>query len=247
MSGELVIVQPGQKLPSLTDYPGDFGDWVLEGMGIGHELAQIVRPHLGEPLPRLAGLQAIVVTGSGAMVTDRASWMDRSGEWLHTAVDAGLAVLGICFGHQLLAHVLGGEVQYNPRGVEVGTVELRLHPAAASDSLFAGLPQVLAAHVSHQQSVVRLPPGSRLLAGSALDPHQAIAFGARAWGVQFHPEFSAAVVGRYLDHHAPAVAARGGDPERLRAAIRELPWSATLLGRFARLAGLAPGPGPVPA
>jgi GMP synthase (glutamine-hydrolysing) len=241
MTRELLIVQPGQKLPSLADYPGDFGDWVLGGMGLGRERARIVRPHVGESLPELAGLEAVVVTGSGAMVTDREPWVEESACWLRSALEAGLAVLGICFGHQLLAHALGGEVQYNPRGVEVGTVALSLHPAAAADPLFAHLPQTLAAHVSHQQSVVRLPPGGRLLASSELDPHQAVAIGERAWGVQFHPEFRAAVVGRYLDHHAPAVAARGGDPQRLRAAIRDLPWGPTILARFARLAGLAPG------
>ena len=53
MTGELVIVQPGQKLPGLADYPGDFADWVLDGMGLGRERARIVRPHLGEPLPKL--------------------------------------------------------------------------------------------------------------------------------------------------------------------------------------------------
>jgi GMP synthase (glutamine-hydrolysing) len=156
-----------------------------------------------------------------------------------------MAVLGICFGHQLLAQALGGEVQYNPRGVEVGTIELRLHAAAAADPLFAGLPQTLAAHVSHQQTVVRLPPGARLIASSEMDRHQAVAFGERAWGVQFHPEFCAAVVGRYLDLHASAVAAGGGDPQRLRAAIRDLPWGSNILSRFARLAGLAPGNGAI--
>jgi len=241
MNRELVIIQPGRKLPSLVDYPGDFADWVLDGMGVERERAHIVRPHLGEPLPALAGLESLVVTGSGAMVTDREPWMEQSADWLRSAVQAGLPVLGICFGHQLLAHALGGEVQYNTNGVEVGSVAIRLHPAAAVDPLFAGLPPILVAHVSHQQSVVRLPPGSRLLASSALDRHQAVAFSDRAWGVQFHPEFSAAVVGRYLDHHASAVAARGGDPQRLRAAIRDQPWGLSILGRFAQLAGLAPG------
>ena len=54
--------------------------------------------------------------------------------------NAGLPLFGICYGHQLLAHALGGEVGDNPVGREMGTVGIDLHPEAAHDPLFDGLP-----------------------------------------------------------------------------------------------------------
>ena len=87
------------------------------------------------------GFAGVIVTGSGAMVTDRADWSERSADWLRDAAHDGMSLLGICYGHQLLAHALGGEVGDNPAGREIGHGALELHAAAASDDpLFSGLP-----------------------------------------------------------------------------------------------------------
>ena len=235
---DLTILQPGQKLPALAGYPGDFADWIMAGMGPEPKRARLVYPHRGDALPPADEPGAVVVTGSGAMVTAGDAWMQRSADWLAQAVAAGRPVLGICFGHQLLAHALGGRVLDNPRGVEVGTVPLALEPAAAGDPLFASLTEPLRVHVSHLQSVTVPPPGARRLASSELDPNQAFVCGERAWGVQFHPEFSAAVARAYLEFHSPTLHAQSRDPGALVAAIGDTPAGSRLLRNFARLAGL---------
>jgi GMP synthase (glutamine-hydrolysing) len=234
----LLICQPGDKLPELTRTPGDFADWVLGGMGVPASQAQVVRPHRGEPLPPARQLGALVVTGSAAMVNDPDPWIRLTGDWLGRVVASGIPVLGICFGHQLLAHALGGRVDYRGDGVEVGTVPLTLTGAAADDPLFTGLPRHLHVHVSHRQSVQRLPAGATLLGGSPQDPHHAWRIGANAWGVQFHPEFDAAIVAAHLDHYRSLLEQHGHDPEGLRQAIHDSPWGGRLLRRFATLAGL---------
>ena len=236
----LVILQPGEKLPSLAEVDGDFADWARRGMGVSRDCAHVVYPHRGDALPDPASVQAALVTGSSAMVTDRASWMENAAHWLRDVVEGGAAVLGICFGHQLLAQALGGEVSDNPRGVEVGTVEVRLQPAATGDPLFTGLPATMNLHVSHRQSVMGLPPGATALARSDLDDHQAFVVGDRAWGVQFHPEFSAPIISGYIEYHA----AKGGlvrDGSTLLAEVRDTPFGGILLRNFARVAGLAGG------
>src|SRR5690606_2484463 len=119
-----------------------------------------------------------VLTGSGAMVTDRLDWSEATAEWLRGAVAAGLPLLGICYGHQLLADALGGRVADHPDGREVGTIEVERLAAADGDALFDAAPARFRAHATHEQSVLELPPGAVALASSAHDANQAVRFAA---------------------------------------------------------------------
>lgn len=235
---DLLVIQPGEKLASLAGVPGDFADWVREGMGVPAADTLVVYPHRGDSLPDPADFRAAVITGSSAMVTDGPSWVIRGAAWLARTVNSGLPLLGICFGHQWLGQAAGGRVADNPRGTEVGTVEVRLTAAARRDPLLAKLPAQMPLHVSHRQSVITLPPGAVHLAASELEPHQAFRLGDRAWGVQFHPEFSGRILKGYLDYHAPSIVARGGNPKALRDAVIDSSFGTTLLRRFAQLSGI---------
>lgn len=231
----LAIVKLGSTLPDLADR-GDFEDWIRAGLRLSEGVVRVIDAVGGAELPPVRDLGGAVLTGSAAMVTDRLPFSERAAAWLRQVVAADVPVLGICYGHQLLAHALGGEVGYNPRGLEMGTTSVRLHVAAQRDPLFAGLPEQLPVQASHLQSVLRLPPGATCLAENAHDAHHAFVAG-RAWGVQFHPEFDAAAVRGYLSYYAAALRADGADPQALIAAVRETPESAALLGRFGRIAG----------
>lgn len=228
----LVIVQPGQKLPTLAEVEGDFADWVIAGMGSDTDRVIRCRPQLGEALPPPEQVTAAVITGSGAMVTERTPWMRETEAWARELVARKTPLLGICFGHQLLAQALGGRVDDNPNGIEVGTVLTRLTPEASCDPLFAGWPTEARVQASHQQSVLRLPPGAVFLSSSEQDPHHAFRLGDRTWGVQFHPEFDARIAAAYEDYYAPRL-----DPAyRVRAMTRrtDSPWGTKLLQNFAQ-------------
>ena len=82
--------------------------------------------------------------------------------------------------------------------MEFGTVEINLTKLAQKDRLFSFLPAKVHFHATHTQSVVKLPPGAKLLASTSLDPNHAFVIGDSAWGVQFHPEFNADIVKRYI-------------------------------------------------
>ena len=231
----LVIVKAGTTFPDTAGHLGDFEDWTRRGLEPSLRPIEVVAPYRGDLLPELAALAGIIVTGSHDMVTDRAEWSERTGQWLARAARAGVPVLGICYGHQLLAHALGGQVGYNPSGVEMGTVEIQLTPEGADDPLFRGLPPAFNANASHHQQVAVLPEDAVLLARSRFEPHHAFRVGPCAWGVQFHPEFDAAVMRSYIEHEAEDLRRDGLDPESILTAVAPTPVAASVLGKFADL------------
>jgi GMP synthase (glutamine-hydrolysing) len=233
--GPTLILKAGDKLVELEDCPGDFEDWIAAGLGPEAGTVRVLDVRAMPELPDPASVGRVVVTGSAAMVTDRAPWVEATANWLCEAVVAHTPVLGICFGHQLLAHALGGEVGYNPNGVEVGSVALSLEPAAADDPLFSGWPVAEPVNMSHRQAVLALPGDVVPLARTASDPHAAFRHGDRAWGVQFHPEFDAIVTRAHVGWYAGFLEARGDDVGKLQAACVETPRAHALLARFAAI------------
>jgi GMP synthase (glutamine-hydrolysing) len=235
----LLVVKCGRTLASLRERRGDYEDWILARMEVPRARARVADAPEGDPLPDPGSVAAVVLSGSSAMVSAREGWSERTAGWLREAVAAGTPVLGICYGHQLLAHALGGRVGPNPRGREIGTVWVETLAAARGDPLLGGLPARFPMQATHVESVLELPPGAALLATSSGDPHQAFSAGPRAWGVQFHPEFDADAIRAYLEARREALRGEGRDPEALLAAVRESDDGRELLRRFAALASLA--------
>ncbi len=240
----LWILKTGDALPPLRAAHGDFEDWIERGLALGTGAqamaVQTLDARTATAWPALASVAGVVVTGSPAMVTDREPWSERTAAWLAQLVAAQVPVLGLCYGHQLLAHALGGEVARHPGGLEIGTVTVQQLPAAVGDALFGGLPAEFAAHVVHEQSVRRLPPGAVALAANAHEAHHAFRVGPSAWGVQFHPEFSDAVMRDYVQCFAPSLQRAGVDADALRQQVQATPHAASLLARFAQLVATQP-------
>lgn len=226
----LWILKTGSTLPELVPAQGDFEDWVRAGLGpLECPLQVLQADQAAAPQfhwPHWSQVAGIVITGSHAMVTDELPWMQACAAWLRAAVDRGVPVLGICFGHQLLGHALGGVVGPNPRGLELGTVTVEATPAAAADPLWHELPPAFAANAVHYQSVLQPPPGAVLLARNGHEGVHALRMGAACWGVQFHPEFNAQAMQGYIAHLKSAPAQAGPTPD-----------AASLLARFAAYAG----------
>jgi len=216
----IVILVAGATVPAISARRGDYPRWIREtvgdawgGGGVEHDL----RVHnAGAPLPRPRSASAFVITGSSSSVTERAPWMLRAEQLVRVAVAARVPVLGLCFGHQLIATALGGEVVKNPKCREIGTVRL---DRVADDPIFARLPRSFPVNATHVDAVVRLPPGAEVIATTAKDAASAFRVGPRVHGVQFHPEFDDDVMRGYLHARSGVIREEGGDPDALLAAV----------------------------
>lgn len=228
-----LIIRTGGTFPDCTARRGDFEDWTVSAMGLYVDDCRIVNVQAGEQLPAPDDFCGCTVTGSHDMVTDgNLDWIENTAAWLRDAVAGGLPVFGICFGHQLLAHALGGKAGFHPEGPEIGTMDITLTDEADTDPLFSCLPTCFPGHTTHYQAALALPDGACLLARSAHEPHQAFRYGKHAWGVQFHPEFQAEDMRTYIVRQADAIREHGGNVESLLCNVKETPDSTDLLARF---------------
>jgi len=232
---KILILKTGTTVSSLRTAGEDFEHWFVEGSGLTSEQYDVIEVFEGASLPELSNYQGVIVTGSPAFVTDREPWSEDCAEFIRRTVETSIPLLGVCYGHQLLAHALGGVVYFHPQGREIGSVEVCLNEAGKSDVLLGGLPSQFAAQVSHSQTVITLPENAILLAGNQFEPHHAFRIGNNAWGLQFHPEFSERVIKAYINERRDDLLREHLVPEQLLSAVRPSPHAAGLLQRFARL------------
>ena len=233
-----LIIETGDPAPSLRRY-GSFAHWIRVAAGLRPDQAVTYRVAAGDALPQREGFAGALITGSGAMVTERLDWSERSAAWLRDAAHAGMPLFGICYGHQLLAHALGGAVDYNPVGREMGTVRIERLDAAADDPLFGRHPPVFDAHATHLQTIMRLPEGAVALARSEKDGCHAFRWGSSAWGVQFHPEFSTAMMRGYIAARREKLLNEGMHPPTIHRGVTAAPHARNVLRRFVRHARAA--------
>lgn len=233
----LLIVKTGDAFADVIRDHGDFEALFraeLAPVCEGLDLEVFDARHDGTP-PALTEDDALVITGSHAMVSDAESWSEALKPWLREARERGIAMFGVCYGHQLMAAAFGGDSGYHPGGRETGTHRVRLTEAGHHDTLLGALPEAFPAQLTHAQSVLAAPPGAEVLAVNDHDPFQALRYGPRQWSVQFHPEFTPAVMRAYLCHQYAGLAEQGRDPEALLAAVAPTPEATSLLARFCAL------------
>ena len=134
-------------------------------------------------LPETFEFDGVVVSGSRSSVYWDEEWIAPTKAWVREAIDAGLPCLGICWGHQLLADVLGGEVR-DMGEYEIGYREVE---HTGESRLFEGVGERFTAFTTHSDAVVELPPGAEEIAVNDYSNHGFRSD--RVFGLQFHPEY----------------------------------------------------------
>lgn len=184
-----------------------------------------------------------IVTGSRHGVYDDLPWMAPLKDFLRRAVDERVPVVGICFGHQILAEAFGARVVKSDRGWAVGPHTYETTDTADTAGWMTPPTAAFTLNAMHQDQIETLPEGARVIARSDFCPYAGLAYGDRAISIQPHPEFDNAFERTLIelrrgslipeDRADPALAALNGtDAAPDTAAIAQ--WIAKFLKEAAR-------------
>lgn len=229
---KILIVKTGYTFSTLAKERGDFEHWVIEKSGFEKEYFEIFNPLISSNFPDPFKFSGIILTGSHDMVTEQLEWSQKTGRWLKNKAHGNVPILGICYGHQLIAQALGGMVAYNQDGMEIGTVPINLYQNANEMPLFEGVKFPFSAHMSHSQSVIKLPDNAINLAYTEKCEIAAFFNPPFTFGVQFHPEFDGEIVRYYVLRSKQKLEEEKQDIEEILQSIRETPEATDILNRF---------------
>lgn len=139
---------------------------------------------------------AWLLTGSRHGVYDGLPWIEKLKDFLRRARAAGVPIIGICFGHQIMAEAFGGRVEKSSKGWGLGVQEYEILPDAPE--WMEGAPERIALQVVHQDQIKEIPADASCLATSPFCEYAMLAYGDRempdAISTQAHPEFDASFV-----------------------------------------------------
>lgn len=197
----LAIIQLGEPPEDVLEQVGQQNEWFKKALSLPNDNVKIFRPDLDEPIPPSENFSGAIITGSWAMVTDLHPWSELTAEWIRKSHSDCLPLLGVCYGHQLITHALGGLVGDNPTGSERGLQLIELCGDYQNDPLLKHIPKNVSAWLSHQQTVLVPPLGAKVLAFSTQDSYQIIRYSDTTFSVQFHPEFSLDIMLACLRNH----------------------------------------------
>lgn len=184
---KLTLIMVGETPAAMRDqferYLPQFQE-MLAGEGFEFDPVRVLD---GDPLPDPAGLQGIIITGSAASVYDDRPWLNPLREFIVAAYKAKIPTLGICFGHQIMADALGGEVAKSEKGWGIGR---HVYQLSGNADFMSGMPDNIAIAASHQDQVITAPKCATIFLSSDFTPNAGLIYdNGSAISMQPHPEF----------------------------------------------------------
>ena len=179
----IAVLQTGRSAEALFEAHGDYDDMCKALLGKSSEEAATYAV-LDDVFPTsIDPYDVIVITGSRHGVYEDHKWIPRLEALIREAYAKNKKIIGICFGHQIIAQALGGLVEKSDRGFGVGVMEYEITVAE-------GAPEKLALYAWHQDQIVRAPVDAKIIARSDFCEIAALKYGDRAISFQAHPEFT---------------------------------------------------------
>jgi GMP synthase-like glutamine amidotransferase len=184
----VTIIETGLVSPKNRELHGSYPQMFEQMIGAAdaNVTFDTVSIPAGEPLPDVEGLEAVLITGSSAGVYDGFEWIAPLEEFVRMAHQSKVPMVGVCFGHQLIAQALGGTARKSEKGWGLGR---HVYDVAVGNGLIDGRHIALAC--SHQDQVITPPAGATTILSSDFAPHAGLLYaGGTTLSVQAHPEFS---------------------------------------------------------
>jgi GMP synthase-like glutamine amidotransferase len=184
---DLGILETGSPPGDLKNRFGSYGDMFRQMLGLDYRYSYYdVR---GGQLPEQVGRHdAYLITGSATGVYDGDPWIEPLKQFIQQS-SGQASMVGICFGHQIMAEAYGGHVTKSPKGWGAGLHRYDIQRRA--DWMNSDSELTLSIPVSHQDQIIDLPPGAKVLAASEFTPYAVLEYPERrAISFQGHPEFS---------------------------------------------------------
>ena len=193
---DVLIIDCGPSLSDVSTHYGVAPEWIMESLKNKGCNFTWVKPYVGDKI-QSNNADAWIITGSPCSVYNCEAWMVNLEEEMKNIQYSQIPILGICFGHQLIAKCFGGTVELNPQGWELGAYPVQFTAAGKKSQLFSGMEENAIVYESHQDSVTVLPENAIELARNNKG-NQAFMIHDNFYGVQFHPEFSWEVIKMYV-------------------------------------------------
>ena len=193
----VVILSNGPGLPEIVKEYGHSSDWIPSIVN-NDKINFIVKKVYDNDFQLDVKVDAFILTGSKYSVYDNSPWIKKLKKYVKKLINDNNYILGICFGHQILAHCLGAEVKKNILGWELGSYKINLSEKGLQSKLFNGFSPEEIVYESHQDTVLNLPSNLDVLAFSEKS-NQSFSYNDKIYGVQFHPEFSKEVTRKLMD------------------------------------------------
>lgn len=193
---DLGILETGAPPGDLRQRFGSYGDMFRQLLGPEYRYSyyDVRAGHLPEQVDRH---EAYLITGSASGVYDGDAWIEALKQFIQQA-SGRTAMVGICFGHQIMAEAYGGHVEKSSKGWGVGLHSYEIKRRA--DWMNADATPVLSIPVSHQDQIIELPPDAKVLAASEFTPYAVLEYPQRrAISLQGHPEFSPEYASALID------------------------------------------------